>query len=90
MAGSERGYEETTGFPLELEEDAADERYRGKAWADIPFQLICRASEAQARGSWNLVQNTGRWAFSAEAKRLIFGFFGLGIRSRKDNGEGQN
>ena len=31
MAWPERGYEkEMTGFPLELE-DAADERYRGKA-----------------------------------------------------------
>ena len=75
LAWPEGGYErETTGFPLKLEEDAADERYQGKAKADIPFQLICSPSETQARGSWNLVQNTGSWVFSTKAKRSMFGF----------------
>ena len=75
LAWPERGYEkETTGFPLEFAEDSTDERYQGKALVDIPSQLICSASEAQARGSWNLVQNTGSWAFYSEVKRLMFGF----------------
>ena len=37
LASSERGYEkETAGFPLELEEDATDERYRGRRRPTFP------------------------------------------------------
>ena len=73
LAWTEWGYEkETAGFPLVLAEDVT--RDIREVWADIPLQLICSAFEAQARGSWNLVQNTGSWVFSAEAKRSMFGF----------------
>ena len=85
LAWPERGYEkETTGFPLKFAEDATGKSIGGKAYADIPFQLICSASETQARGSWNLVQNTGSWVFSAEVDVWLSG---LGIRWRGDNGE---